>query len=161
MYRRQLFYGITLILLAIIIFLLLRGRSAEKERAAQNTKLEQIASIPPSPVRAILPRDLEIVSAEVSWLRNPDEKNAVAAQHDITMRNTGGGSYVNLWLRLEYIDGENKPVDIRTHEISGALPPGGTLRAPDIIIDGLPDAAADFRVSILSADIEVFEDYKD
>ena len=154
MYRRQIFYAITLILLAIIIFLLLRGRSAEKERAAQNTRLEQIASIPPSPVRAILPRDLEIVSAEVSWSRNPDEKNAVAAHHDITIRNNGGGSYDKVWLRLEYVDGEGKSVDIRTHEVNGSLLPGRTTRVPEIMLDGLPDGAADFRVSILSADLE-------
>ena len=153
MLRRQIFFGITLILLAVILFLLLRGRSAEKERVAQNLKLEEIAS-EPSPVRAIPPRDLEIAEAKTSLTRNPGEKDAATAHHDITIRNTGGGSYVGLRLRLEYIDGKDKPVEIRTHEISEALSPGGTLRLPDIVIDGLPDSAANFRAAILSADLE-------
>jgi len=154
MIRRQIFYGITLILLAVILFLLLRGRSAEKEREAQNLKLEEIASEPSSPVRAILPGDLEIVEAKVSLTRNPDEKDAATARHDITIRNTGEGSYVGLWLRMEYVDEKGKPVEIRTHEINEALPSGGTLRVSDIAIDGLPDGAADFNAAILSADLE-------
>jgi hypothetical protein len=148
------FYGITLILLIAIIFLLMRGRTAEKERVAQqNSRLEEIAVEPSSPVRAILPRDLEIVEAKVSWTRNPGEKDAAAARHDITIRNIGEGSYASLWLRIEYINEKKHSVEIRTHEINESLPPGGTLRASDVTIDGLPDAAADFRVNILSADL--------
>jgi hypothetical protein len=154
MFRRQIFYGITLILLVVILFLLMRGRSSEKERQAQNIKLEEIASEAPSPVRAILPRDLEIIEAEVSWTRNPDEKNASEAHHGVIIRNTGGGSYSRLRLRMEYIDKQSRSVEIRTFEVSEALPPGGTLRVSDIIINNLPDAASDFRASILSADLE-------
>ena len=154
MVRRQIFYGITLVLLVAVIFLLMRGRNAEKERKAQNTKLMEAASAPPSPVRAILPRGLEIVEAEVSWTRNPDEKDAVTARHDITIRNTGEGSFVGLRLRIEYIDKNGKPVETRTSEVMEALPSGGTLRLSGITVDGLPDAAADFHAVILSADLE-------
>ena len=154
MFRRQLFYGITFILLAVILFLMLRGRSADKDREAQNIKLEEIASDPPAPVRAILPRDLEIVEAKVSLTRNPEKKDDSTAHHDITIRNTGGGSYVGLWLRMEYIDEKGKPVEIRTHEINEALPSEGILRVSDITIDAMPDAAADFRATILSADLD-------
>jgi hypothetical protein len=155
MFRRQILYGITLILIVVIIFLLMRGRNAEKEqRAAQDTKMEEIASEPPSPVRAILPRDLEIVEAKVSWIRNPDEKDAATARHDITIRNIGEGSYVSLWLRMEYADEKGKPVEIRTHEVNEALPSGGTLRLSGIDIEGLPDAVSDFRAAILSADLQ-------
>jgi len=157
MIRRQLFYGITLILLVVIIFLLLRGRSAEKERVTQKVKQEQIATEHPSPVRAILPRDIEIVNAGVSWTRNPAEKNASQARHDITISNTGGGSYVGLWLRIEYIDEAGRLVETRTHEVNEALPSGGTLRLSDISIDNLPDAASDFRATILSADLDNYQ----
>ena len=157
MFRRQLFYGITLVLLVVIIFLLLRGRSAEKNRATQNIKLEQISSEQPSPVRAILPRDLEIVEAGVSWTRNPDEKNASVASHDITISNTGSGSYVSLLLRVEYINEAGRLVESRTHEVKEALPPGGKLRLTDITINGLPDVVSDFRAAILSADLEKYQ----
>lgn len=158
MFRRQIFYGITLILLVVIIFLLMRGRSAEKERrASQNFKIEKIASGPPSPVRAILPRDLEIVGAEVSWTRNPGEKDASVARHDISVRNTGEGSFAGLWLRMEYIDGKGRTVETRTHEIKETVPSGETLRVSGITIDGLPDAALDCRTAILSADIEGYK----
>ena len=157
MFRRQLFYGITLVLLVVIIFLLLRGRSAEKNRATQSKKIEQISSEQPSPVRAILPRDLEIVDAGVSWTRNPDEKDASVARHDITISNIGSGSYVSLLLRMEYINEAGRPVESRTHEVKEALPPGGKLRLTEIAIDGLPDVASDFRVTILSADLENYQ----
>jgi len=155
MFRRQLFYGITLILLVVIIFLLMRGRSADKEREAQTIKFEEIKSEAPSPVRAILPRDLEIVKAGVSLTRNPDEKDASVAHHDITIRNTGEGFYVSLWLRMEYLDDKGKTIDIRTHEVSEPLPSVETLRMSDITIDGLPDAVSDFRAVILSADLKI------
>ena len=157
MFRRQLFYGITIILLAVILFLLLRGRSAEKERITQNVKLEQFASEQSSHVRAILPRDLEIVDAGVSWTRNPDEKDASAARHDITIRNNGKGAYVGLWLRMNYFDQAGRLVENRTHEVNEVLPSGRTLRMDDITIDNLPDAASDFRVTILSADLENYQ----
>ena len=155
MFRRQLYHAITFILIGVVIFLLLRGRSEEKERETQNIRSQTIASEPSSPVRAILPRDLEIVDAEVSWTRNPDEKDASAAHHAITIRNTGGGSYVGLWLRMEYNDEKGTPVEIRTYEVNDPLPPGGTLRVSDIAIDGLPDTASDFHAAILSADLEL------
>lgn len=154
MFRRQMFYGITFILLIAIIFLLMRGRSAEKERAAQqNTRLAEIAAEPSSPVRAIMPRDLEIVDAKISWTRNSDEKDAAAAHHVISIRNTGEGSYKGLRLRIEYINEKKQIVETRKQEIDESLPPGETLRVQDIVVDGLPDAAGDARITILSADI--------
>ena len=157
MFRRQLFYGITLILLVVIIFLLLRGRSAEKERAAQNINIEQIALEQPSPVRAVLPRDLEIVDSQVSWTRNSNEKNASEAHHDITIHNISKGSYVSLWLRMDYIDEAGRLVENRTHEVNKALPSGATLRLSDITIEGLSDTVSGFRVTILSADLENYQ----
>jgi len=155
MFRRQIFYGITLILVIVIIFLLMRGRSAEKERrAAQNFKAGEIASVPPSPVRAISPRDLEIIEAKVSFEPSLGERNASVARHDISVRNTGKSSYVGLWLRMEYIDGKGRTVETRTHEVKEALPSGETLRVSGIVIDSLPDAALDCRVTILSADMD-------
>jgi len=148
------FYIITLILIVVIIFLLVRGRNAEKERAAQNIKLAEIVSEQPSPVRAILPRDLEIVDVKASWTRNPDEKDASVANHDIIIRNVGGGYYVGIRLRMEYIDEKGRPVETRTHEVNEALSSQGTLRVSGITIDGLPDAASDFRATILSADLD-------
>jgi len=149
------FYGITVILFVALVFLILRGRSEEKELEAQNIRLiEEVASEPQSSVRAILPRDLQIVEAEVSWTRNPDDdEDDITAHHDITIRNIGGGNFISLWLRLEYIDGTGRPVEIRTHEVDGDLHPKGTLRVSDITIDGLPYTASDFNATILSADL--------
>ena len=154
MFRRQIFYCITLMLIVVVIFLLMRGRNAEKDqRAARNNKIAKIASGTPSPVRAILPRDLEIVVADVSWTRNPGAEDATTARHNITIRNMGEGAYVGLLLRLEYINEKGMPVEIRTHEVKEAVPPGGTLRMSDVIIYSLPDTALDFHAAILSADL--------
>jgi hypothetical protein len=152
-FRRQLYYGITIILLVTLIFLILRGRSEEKELDVQNIKLEEVVSEPLSPVRAILPRDLEIVETKVYLTRNLDEEDASSARHDITIRNLGGGFFIGLWLRLEYIDEQGRPVEIRMHEVNESLPPRETLRISDITIHGLPDAASDFNAAILSADL--------
>ena len=155
MFRRQIFYGITLILIIVVVFLLMRGRSAEKEQqTAQNVKMTEVASATPSRVRAILPRDLEIVSAEVSWTRDSGEKDTVTASHNISIRNTGGAFFVSLWIRMEYIDEKGRPVEIRTHEVKESVLPGETLSISDIIIDGLPAAALDFHTTILSADLD-------
>ena len=158
MFRRQIFQAVTFILIGIVIFLLLRGRNTEREWEAQNIRLGEVATESSSPVRAILPRDLEIVETDASWTRyiDEDENNAAAARHSVTVRNNGGGFYVGLWLRLEYVNENGTPVDNRTHEISGELPPGSTLRVDDITIDGLPDTVSDFHADILSADMELY-----
>ena len=153
MFRWQTFFSVVLIVLGIAIFVFLRDRSAEREHQAQIVKIEEIASKTAS-LRAILPNDLEIVTASASWIRDPDEEDSVTAHHDITIRNTGEGSYVSLWLRLEYVDEGDRPIGSRMFEVSEALPPGSTMRVPGITVDGLPDTVSDFSAVILSADLE-------
>ena len=158
MFRRQLFYGITIILLVVIIFLLLRGRGAEKDRETQIAKRQAIAVESSLSLRAIVPRDLEVVTSEASWTRHPgefdEEDVSVSAQHDITIHNNGEAHYVGMWLRLEYVDEDDRPVTSRTHEVDNALPPGETLNVRSFTIDGLPGTVSDFSVAILSADLQ-------
>ena len=92
MIRRQIFFGLTLVLLAIVIFLLLRGRKAEQELEAQNPDTEETQSAPSSPTRLLTPRNLKLVQTRVSFESVPEAaegKGPAAAHHDVTVRNSG------------------------------------------------------------------------
>ena len=156
MIRRQIFFGLTLVLLAIVIFLLLRGRKAEQEWEAQNLDAEETQNAPSSPTRLLTPRNLKLVQTRVSFESVPEAaegKGPAAAHHDVTIRNSGDDAYDSLRLRLEYLDRNGKVLADRIHAVGESLPPRETLHLEDITIDDLPDGLTDCRVSIISADL--------
>ena len=156
MIRRQIFFGLTLVLIAVVIFLLLRGRNADKEWEEQNMKAEETQSAPSSPTRVLTPRDLKLVQANVSFApasEGAEEKGSVTAHHDITVQNSGDDAYGGLRLRLEYLDRNGKVLVDKIHAVGESLSARETLRLEDIAINDLPDGMTDCRVSIISADL--------
>ena len=154
MIRRQIFFGLTLVLLAIVIFLLLRGRKADKEWEEQNLKTEEVQNAPSSPTRVLTPRDLKLVQANVAFVPTSDEiegKSSVEAHHDIVVQNSGDDAYGGLRLRLEYLDRNGKVLVDRIHVVDESLSSRETLRLENIAINDLPDGLTDCRVSIISA----------
>jgi len=174
MIRRQILFGVTLVLLAVVIFLLLRGRREEKAREARNLQVEQVRDEAPSPTRVLAPRDLELVETNVSFApaapapprpagdgptgegqdgEGGGKETGVTAHHSLTVRNTGSVAYGGLRLRLEYTGKSGKVLAERIQAVDGALPPKGTLRLEDVAVEDVPPGAAGCRTTVVSADL--------
>ncbi|MDR1728870.1 MAG: hypothetical protein LBT74_13270 [Acidobacteriota bacterium] len=162
MIRRQIFFGLTIVLLTVVVVLLLRGRKAEKEQAAQNLKAGQVREAPSSPTRVLAPRDVALVAAEVSFAPTPAPPDGgdggeatLTARHALTVRNGGGVAYGGLRLRLEYVGKSGEVLEDRIQAVEGALPPGESLRIEDVAVTGVPAGAVGCRASIVSADFPI------
>jgi len=156
MIRRQLFLGLTLVLLIVLAFLITRGRRAEQQQAEQSAETfgTPIEKAPMSPTRALTPKELNIVRFETSWTRGSGEENAgVSARHELEIRNTGDVSYKGLRIKTDYLDKKRKSLATRIVVIDKSVPPGNTLTIPDVIAENLPSATVDCRIAIVSADI--------
>ncbi len=151
--RKYLFYGLTLVLASVFIFLAIRGRRVEKERMRQGSEIVQ--NYTPSPTRILSPVDLEILTA--SMVR--EQGNTTAALpgtilHRIEIQNKGRVPYGEIQIRLNYIDSGGTVVLSRFHNIIERIGPGNTLRLTGIREDNIPDEVNDCLLKIVYADIE-------
>ena len=156
MIRRQLFLGLTLVLLIVLAFLIMRGRRAERQQAEQSADTFEmpIEEAPMSPTRVLTPKELNIERAETSWTRGSGEENAgVSAQHELEIRNMGDVSYKSLRIKADYLDKKGKSLATRIVAIDKSVPHGETLTILGVTAENLPAAAVDCRVTIVSADI--------
>jgi hypothetical protein len=152
MMRKYMFGGLTLFLVAALVFLVIRGR--EMEKLKENTSNEEIEESKLSPTRVLTARELKIVHAKMTLLKqSPNEPSFQSAQHEIEIRNLGSASYFGIQLLFEYLNSHGKTIEKRPHGISKTLSPGGVLLLSDIKIDKLPVSISDCKVIIVSADL--------
>ena len=143
--RKYLFYGLTIILASVFLFLAVQGRRMEKEQMQQGSEVVQ--NYAPTPTRVLVPVDLEILTASMT-------REQGTVRHRIEIKNSGRVSYSEIQLNLDYLDaGESVCVSIM-HNIKERISPGDTLLWTDIPADNIPDEATDYRATIIYADIE-------
>jgi hypothetical protein len=146
MFRKSLFWGLTIVLVAALASLIIRGRRLEREQADQ--PLPVVRQVQPSPIRVISPQDLEI---EGSTMQQPSADSAV---HEVEIRNSGNVSYSAIQLEFTYLDKTGKFLATRKHTLERVdIKPGQSFSSTGIPIQGVPGAASRCRVSILSADL--------
>ena len=152
MLRKSLFWGLTLVLVVVIVNLVVRGRRLEKEKADQVVEVVQESK--PSPTRVLGPQDLDIVQSKMILEGASDMKpQSHAARHEIEIRNNGDVAYGEILLRFSYLDGMGKVRATKTQSVIRTLMPGAALVLSDILIDSIPASTADCRVSVVYADI--------
>ncbi len=146
MIRKSLFWGLTLVLVAALVSLIIRGRRLEKQQA--EISMEVIEQSQASPIRVLQPDDLRIESSTMQ------REGAHTALHEIQIRNTGTVPYGGIHLAFVYLDSSGKVLFTRTHPLGSAkILPGQTYAAPGIRVEEVPAAATKFQISILSADM--------
>jgi hypothetical protein len=157
MIRKSLFLGLTLVLIAALIALIVRGYKTEKEQASQpSEKVEEAKS---TATRVISPRDLEILNPKTTVEKNADPKEpSCISHHEIEIRNSGKVSYKDIQLRFAYLDRKGKESAAKIHSTSQIIAPGATLKLNHIAIDGLPISIVDSKAAIISADIAPMSD---
>ncbi len=152
MLRKTLFWGLTLVLMVVLVNLILRERKLEKERARQMVEIVQESK--PSATRVLGAQDLEIVQSKMILESESGTKlQSRSARHEIVIRNNGTLPYGEIQLKFEYFDKGGKTLLTKTHSIARTLMPGATVELSEILIDDLPDSIANSRVAIAFADI--------
>jgi hypothetical protein len=152
MIRRSLFFGITLVLLLAFVFLSIRGCRQEVEPAGP--PIETVEKSNSSATRVLQPQDLEIARSEVVLEKNAGSaKPSLSARHEIEIMNRGSVPYREIGLRIAYRSRAGKVLETRNYSVAQTIRPGVALKLADIRMDGLPESAAEVRVSIAYADI--------
>jgi hypothetical protein len=152
MIRKSIFLGLTLVLIAGLIALIVRGYKMEKEQVSQPS--EKVEEAKPTATRVLAPQDLEILSSKTTVEKNADPKEpSCISHHEIEIRNSGKVSYRDVQFRFAYLDRKGKESANKIHAASQTISPGATLTLNDIAISGLPISTVDSKAAIISADI--------
>ena len=152
MIRKWLFWGLTLVLVAVLVSLIVQGHRLEKETAGQPAAIIQEST--PTATRAFAPKDIQLLQSNMKLEENADESSQFSiAQHEIELRNSGTVAYERIQLSFDYLDQRGNVLANRTHSVAQTILPDSTLKLVDIRIDEVPIPTADFRVAILYGDI--------
>jgi hypothetical protein len=152
MLRKSLFWGLTLVLVAALIALIVRGYKMEKEQANQPS--EKVEEAKPTATRVLAPQDLEILSSKTAVEKSADPKDpSCISRHEIEIRNNGKVSFKDIQFRFTYLDRKGKESATKIHSTTQTISPGATLKLNDIAISGLPISTMDSKAAIISADI--------
>jgi hypothetical protein len=152
MLRKSLFWGLALLLGFALISLVLRGRRLEKKQAGK--PMEVIQESTSTPIRALGPKDLELVNPKMHLEKNPEGKGkSLTASHEMGIRNVGRASYGKIQLSIDYIDRRGKILATKPCPIAKTIMPGDALQLADIKIEGVPVRTTNCRISIIYAEI--------
>ena len=136
MVRKWLFGGLTLILVAVLVVLIIQGRQLERHKTSQPTEIIQNSI--PTATRAFSPKDIRILQSNM--------------KHEMELHNFGSVPYMKIELHFDYVDRGGKVLASRTYSIDQTIFPDSTLKLA-VRIDDVPSQTADFRAAVLYADI--------
>jgi len=151
MLRKSLFWGLTLLLIAAIVNLIIRRPRPEKEQISK--PVEVVRDAQPSPTRVLAPRDLEIVQSSMELVREGTANQLYSGRHEIEIRNIGKVAYREIGLRIVYFDRVGKVLTTKTQPLIKIILPGTTLKLPNILMTDIPASAVSCRVTTLYADV--------
>jgi hypothetical protein len=157
MFRRSLFLGLTVMLAAVLGYLMWQGRNEEKKVVSPRPK-EIIREWKPTAIRAIAPLDIRVVTCRVRL--GPTESSVshrraarTDATHDLEIRNAGASEYQNVVLRISYLGKGNRILESRNQLISQPLPPASNISVEGIQIRDVPGRTTGCVAHVLYADI--------
>jgi hypothetical protein len=152
MIRKSVFGALAIVLVFALGSLVLRGRKLEKKQAGK--PIEVIQESASTPIRALGPKDLEIVNSKMQLGEKPDGNNhSLTALHEMELRNKGKASYNKIQLSIDYMDRRGKALATKTYSIEKTIMPEAALHFDDIKIEGLPAQTANCRIAIIYAEI--------
>jgi hypothetical protein len=149
--RKNLFYGLTLVLVSVFIYLAVQGNRMEKERLKQ--KADIVETVEPTPIRALNPQDLEILHTPMA-AGDALVPGGPAAQYRIRVHNSGKITYSGMNIQLNFLDANGSELGSFSMDMKQKIPPGNTQLPVDIPADALPTGAMDFVPSIVYADMD-------
>lgn len=150
--RKSLFYGLTLVLISVFVYLAVQGNRLEKERMAKGADV--VETFEPTPIRALAPMDLEITAASMSPDARTAEPDTSVIRHKIDIRNSGDVVYSELQLKLDYLDPAGVKIGSLLQQVTKEIPPGNKRLSIDIPGAEIPADTAGIRATVVYADIE-------
>lgn len=150
--RKYLFYGLTLMLVAIVVFLAIQGRRMEEERMNADTEIVQ--KFDSTPIRALFPPDIEILEASMTLEPGDETEQYYIAHHRIEIRNTGNVSYSEIQLKLDYLGAGGEVLASIPYNFKKLIHPGKTFLLADVITENIPVEVTDSIPFVVFADME-------
>jgi hypothetical protein len=138
-------WGLTLVLVAALIGLILRGRRMELEQAAQ--RFEVVQPSKPTNTRVLNPQDLEIVNPAV------EQKSGSGAPGEIEIRNNGSVAYSQILLRIIHLDRKGKEVGSKTYSVGQTLMPQASIKVTNLPAEAGTASTGKLEITVVSADV--------
>jgi hypothetical protein len=135
MFRRSLFIGLTVMLAAVLVSLVIKGRQQEKRAAATaaaSRVTEVVKQYKPTPTRVIAPQELVVETSSPP-----------------VVRNTGKIPYTNPELEITFSRG-NTEVSTERRKIEKTIQPGEAI---PIDMPNLPGGTKASRIRVRSAEV--------
>jgi hypothetical protein len=159
MFRKSLFLGLTMMLAAALVYLVIQGRRQEKRRRTTSRPVEIVRESPPSLTRVIAPDDIGIIESKMelgapgAWAGQVAPAG-VTATHHFVVGNNGRTAYHSFMLKLSYIGHQEKVLETRMLPVAEMLQPGQVRSIGEIKVDNVPAGAVKCIAKIASADLE-------
>jgi hypothetical protein len=156
MFRKSIFWGLTLMLGTLLIWLVVRARKQEAQIAAAPAPVEIVRSAKTSPTRVIAPRDLDAGESQVefaSMVSGAPKSGGRGALLHVVIRNRGAVPYHNVILKLTWVGASGKAIDSQTHLVPDTIEPGQTLNEGDVALEGVPKGSVKCTIAILRSDM--------
>ncbi len=154
MFRRSIFLGLMVLLGSVLAYMVLSARKQEKRISSPPAEI--VRQSKPSATRVLAPPELQVLDSTVEILPpSPGSGPAaeIAARYSVTVRNQGTSRYKGFMLKFECLAASGNSVETRSLQISQELPPGGTVRLQDLLMEGLPVKVRRCSVSLAWADL--------
>ena len=159
MFRRSLFLGLTVMLAAVLVYLVIQGRRQEKVQQTTSRPVEIVRESTPSLTRVLSPEDLDIVESKMelaaaSPQADPAKPAAVTATHQFVLRNNGLAAYHGVGLKLSYLGRGNRVLETRTVPAAELLQPGQARALSELKVEHVPSGTVRCEAKIAYADLE-------
>ncbi len=156
MIRKYLFLGLTGLLGAVVVWMVITTREMGKGAGRGPAEVTRVAR--PTPTKAFSPLDLELLECTVEYRAAEDPAQQQLAVHRLVIRNRGTVPYKNLLLDLSYLGGAGETVGERKVLVAGdGIAPGQILELDGLKIEAAPQRAAACTARIISAEIGAVE----
>ena len=156
MFRKSIFWGLTLMLGTLLVWLVVRARKQEAQIATAPAPTEIVRSAKPSPTRVIAPKDLDAGQSQVqfaSMVSGASKSGGRSALLHVVIRNRGSVPYHNVMLKLTWIGASGKAIDSQTHLVPDTIQPGQTLDDGEVALEGAPGGSVKCTIAILHSDL--------
>jgi len=154
MFRKSIFWGLTMMLATLLIWLVVRARKQEAQVA--KAPAEIVRSAKSSPTRVIAPKDLDAGESQVefaSMVSGASKSSGRGALLHVVIRNRGAVPYHNVMLKLTWVGTSGKVLDTQNHLVPETIGPGQTLDAGDVALEGVPNGSVKCTIAILHSDL--------
>jgi len=154
MVRKSIFLGLTLMLGAVLISLIVKAR---KEDRLSKRVVEFVKESAPTATRVISPADLRIADSNMKLFDSDDKASrggrAATASHSVVVQNTGSVAYAGVRIEFSYLGPGGKLLGRKSYSCVVMIPPGEGTTLDNIILKDVPYGTTRSTARILSADL--------